>query len=260
MKFSQAKTNEARTELQVGLLKDPEFVKKTLSSWSAATFFSFPDFTREQLVLDRESHGHLHLSQVETEKLISHLVGIELAKRKAEKKYKGSFGFMTHYFGYQGRCAIPTIFDANLAHNYGFTAGVLIQHGLTGYGVTVRGLVNDVSSWRPGAIPLLAMLEPRAKSDYGDNRTIVPSFEVNLKKNPFQELKKRRDQWRTNEVFVNPGPIQFFGSMAYKIPKTLALTTQNYPNAIKKIEELTERIRSRCRFGVPEDTLKLAIM
>ncbi len=106
------------------MLKNPDFVKKKLSSLAAAIFLSFPDFIKDQFVLDRESHGTLHLSRIETERLVSHLVSAELAKRKTEKKYKGSFGAMTHYFGYQGRCAIPSIFDANLAHNYGFIAGV----------------------------------------------------------------------------------------------------------------------------------------
>lgn len=99
-------------------------MNKKLSSWAATTFLSFPEFTKEQFVLDREWHGKLKLARVETERLISYLVGVELAKRKAQKKYKGTLGTMNNYFGYEGRGSIPSIFDANLAHNYGFIAGV----------------------------------------------------------------------------------------------------------------------------------------
>lgn len=122
--FSSAKSKEQQTDLQDKLLRDEEYVKKILTPWSAATFLSFPDFTRIQLVLERETHGTTQLSQIETERLLAHLVGIEMKKRKDKKAYKGSFSPITHYFGYQGRCSMPSIFDCNLAHNFGFIAGV----------------------------------------------------------------------------------------------------------------------------------------
>jgi len=93
-------------------------------------------------VLEREAHGTIQLSQIETERLLAHLVGEELKKRKAEKKYTGGFSPVTHFFGYQGRSGFPSKFDCNLANTYGYAAGTLIQHGLTGYCVTARGLTG----------------------------------------------------------------------------------------------------------------------
>jgi len=114
-------------------------------------------------VTEREAHGTVQLSQIETEKLLAILVEEELKKRKAAKTYKGSFSPVTHFFGYQGRCAFPSKFDCELAATYGFLAGALIQHGITGYCVTCRGLTDDVDAWYCAGIPLTAMTVARAK-------------------------------------------------------------------------------------------------
>lgn len=107
-------------------LLEKEFAKSNLSAWAAESFHSLPDFTQKQLILEREVHGEIQLSQVESERLFAHLVGETLKKRKAEGLYKGSYAAICHYFGYQGRSAMPSIFDCQLATSYGFSAGVLI--------------------------------------------------------------------------------------------------------------------------------------
>ena len=105
---------------------------QNISPWSAARFISLPDFTKKQLVLEREVHGTIQLSQIETERLLSHLVAIELKERKKLGKYKGSFSAVCHYFGYQGRCALPSIYDCQLGKAYGYLAGALIEGRATG--------------------------------------------------------------------------------------------------------------------------------
>ena len=105
-------------------------------------FNSLPEFTKKQLVFEREAHGTVALTQIETERLLGYLVGEELKKRKEAKEYKGSFSWVPHFFGYQGRCAQPSKFDCDLGHTYGYIAGTLIQHGITGYCVTCRGLAG----------------------------------------------------------------------------------------------------------------------
>jgi len=124
-----------------------------MSPWSYALFNTFPDFTKEQILFDSDNHGNAEISRVETEKLLAYLVGEELKKRKKEGKYNGSFAPVTHYFGYQGRSAFPTLFDCELGATYGFTAGAFIASGITGYCVTARGLVAGVDDWHLGGIP-----------------------------------------------------------------------------------------------------------
>jgi 6-phosphofructokinase 1 len=126
------------------LLRDEETLKKLLSPWSLAVFLDLPDFTKKQLLMEREAHGSIQLTQIETERLISYKIGLELERRKAEKKYKGTYSAITHFFGYQGRCSFPSMFDNHLATAYGFTAGVLIQNKLTGYCVTARGVSGNI--------------------------------------------------------------------------------------------------------------------
>ena len=125
------------------LLKDYLTLKKFLSPWSLAVFEDLPEFTKKQLLLEREAHGTIQLTQIETERLISYKIGLELENRKAEKKYKGSYAAITHFFGYQGRCSFPSMFDNHLATAYGFTACVLIQNKMNGYCVTARGVSGN---------------------------------------------------------------------------------------------------------------------
>jgi len=140
--FSKHSSEHEKENKNLGeiLLKEEVILKKFLSPWSLAVFQDLPDFTKKQLLLEREAHGTIQLTQIETERLISYKIGLELEKRKAEKKYKGTYAAITHFFGYQGRCSFPSMFDNHLATAYGFTACVLIQNKMQGYCVTARGV------------------------------------------------------------------------------------------------------------------------
>jgi len=247
-------------EIGQKIARDPEFAKTQLSAWTAGLFNSLPEFTKKQLVFEREAHGTVALTQIETERLLGYLVGEELKKRKEAKEYKGSFSWVPHFFGYQGRCAQPSKFDCDLGHTYGYIAGTLIQHGITGYCVTCRGLADEVDNRYCGAIPLLAMSHSKSKSVYGENIAVVPSHEVDLKGDQFNELVRRREQWKLDDLYWNPGPTQFFGSQAKIINLSLQVSHGQYPQLIKKIEELTENIKNQCRFGSPSEVLQVAIL
>lgn len=139
MKYSKADPNIGEK-----LLTDQDYLKKFLSPWSSAVFLDLPDFTKKQLLLEREVHGTIQLTQIETERLISFEIAKELEKRKSEKRYKGTYAAITHFFGYQGRCSFPSMFDNQLATAYGFTACVLIENNLNGYSVTARGVSGKI--------------------------------------------------------------------------------------------------------------------
>lgn len=141
-------------------------------------------------------HGGVQLSQIETEKLIAYLVTKELKKRKDLKHYKGSFSSICHFFGYQGRCAFPSLFDCQLATTYGYLAGLLVLHGLTGYCVSARGItgisfyniLGPLNKWHFGAIPLINMTSLSLKSAQGKSEPSIFSHEVDLRKAPFLRL------------------------------------------------------------------------
>lgn len=161
--FGKIQDREQALKIGAALIKGEGPVALELTPWSSAAFKSLPEFTKKQLVLEREASGEIQLSQIETERLLSHLVSKELKKRKANQLYKGNFSPLCHFFGYQGRCAFPSTFDNNLGHCYGFLAGVCVEVGITGYCVTNRGLTGKVDDWYSGAIPLVNMCAYKAK-------------------------------------------------------------------------------------------------
>lgn len=251
--------NKNDNEISMKLLTDEVFLKKTLSPWSSAVFLDLPDFTKKQLLLERESSGTIQLSQIETERLLSFKISKELEKRKNEKKFSGVFSAITHFFGYQGRCSFPSMFDNTLATTYGFIAAILIQNNLTGYCVTARGLSGPVEKWKCAGVPLVSMTSVKGKSQYGDNKTIIPSGNVNLNGKAFLELKSRRKEWVFEDHYCNPGPIQFFDFGKYFTNITLQLEHRSYSQSLDQIEEYCETIKSSCRFGAHEDILKAAV-
>jgi len=252
---------ELKNESNIGekLLTDNNYLKSLLTPWSFAVFSDLPEFTRKQMLLEREAHGSIQLSQIETERLLSYKIGLELERRKKEKIYKGSYAAITHFFGYQGRCSFPSLFDAKLASVYGFTAGVLIQNNLNGYCVTARGLSGDVKNWKCAGIPLVALTSCKGKSQYGENRCVIQSSYVNLHDRPFKELKAKRRDWVIGDYYCNPGPIQFYDFGKDFITKTLKLEHENYNSYLKKIEDYCNKIKNSCRFGAHEDLLKATL-
>lgn len=233
-----------------------EYLKTKLTPWSSALFVDLPPFFRKQLLTERESSGNIQLSQIETERLISYMVGKELEKRKAEKSYTGSFGQITHFFGYQGRCSHPSYFDANLATSYGFTACLLIRKGITGFCVTAKGLSGPIEDWILGGIPLTSMMSLKFSSTYGESKSHIASSDVSTESKAFLELRRARKSWVSNESYRNPGPIQFFDFDKSLVNKSIQLNFSNYKGLIDKIEEQCNKIRLTSRFGVREELLQ----
>jgi diphosphate--fructose-6-phosphate 1-phosphotransferase len=246
-------------ELPMKLLNDETFLKQNLSPWSSAVFLDLPDFTRKQLLLERESAGTIQLSQIETERLLAFKISKELDRRKKLGEFKGSFSAITHFFGYQGRCSFPSMFDNSLASTYGYTAGILIENNLTGYCVTARGLSGPIEKWKCAGIPLIAMTDVKGKSQYGENKPVIASHGVNLHGKPFLTLQNKRKTWVQKDHYCNPGPIQFHNFGKYAINTTLQLEHKNYNSLLEKIETYCSKIKSVCRFGTHEDLLQAAV-
>lgn len=163
------------------------------------------------------------MSQVETERLLAYLVDQELKHRKKNKTFKGSFAAICHFFGYQGRSAVPSLFDQQLGTTYGYTAAVLIQNHLSGYSVTARGLTKPHQEWLLGGIPLIDFVNIKEKSSYGIQKPVVPSYDVDLNSRSFQQLQKLRKSWETSDFYQNSGPVQFLGPQKDLRTQTLIL-------------------------------------
>lgn len=151
------------------------------------------------------------------------------------------------------------MFDNTLATTYGYIAAVLVQYGLTGYSVTARGLSGPVEKWQCAGIPLIALSSVKGKSQYGENKCIVASSNVNLNGKPFLELKARRKEWVYQDHYCNPGPIQFYDFGKYFTNMTLTLSHEGYNNLLNQIEMYCEKIKSACHFGANEEILRAAV-
>jgi 6-phosphofructokinase 1 len=150
------------------------------------------------------------------------------------------------------------MFDNYLGTTYGFIAAVLIQHGLTGYCVTARGLSGPVQKWMCAGIPLTSLSSVKGTSQYGENKSIIPSAGVDLVGKAFLEFKSRRKLWVYEDHYCNPGPIQFYKFGKFSLTQTLQLEHENYNQLLEQIENYCQKIKTLCRFGAHEDLLKAA--
>ena len=205
--FSTCKSGSEAQKLAEKLFMDDSFMKEKISPWSFSLYATLPDFMRLQLVNEQQISGEVNLSQLETEKLLAHFVAEELKRRKAKGQYKGTFAPVTHFFGYQGRAAHPSLFDCSLASTMGFGAACLIEGGLTGVAVSVKELTNSPQEWRVGGVPILALLRSQPKAGFRRHELVVPSQEVGLSDLPYQVLKANERAWRFVDHYCNPGPI-----------------------------------------------------
>lgn len=162
-----------------------------------------------QLSLDRDPHGNVQVSLIETEKLLSEMVGKRLAKMHAEGKYDGKFAAQHHFFGYEGRCADPSNFDADYCYALGYNAACLIRSGVTGYMSSVRNLTKPAVQWVAGGIPITMMMNMERRN--GKMKPVIQKALVNLEGAPFQKFASKRDEWAFNTCYIYPGPIQYFG-------------------------------------------------
>lgn len=186
-----------------------QFVVSHLNAENAETFASLPLAVARQLSLDRDPHGNVQVSLIETEKLLSEMVAKKLADMKEEGKYNGKFAAQHHFFGYEGRCADPSNFDADYCYALGYNAAQLVKCGATGYMSSIRNLSKPSIQWIAGGIPITMMMNIEHR--HGEDKPVIRKALVDLEGKPFKEFAKNRAKWAKETCYVYPGPIQYFG-------------------------------------------------
>lgn len=186
-----------------------EFIISKLSAKLAALMKSLPAGIASQLMLDRDPHGNVQVSLIETEKLLVEMLRVKLAEMKKAGKYNGKFSAITHFFGYEGRCGVPSTFDANYTYALGYNAAVLALNKCSGYLSSVRKLTKKAKDWECGGIPLTMMMNIERRK--GKEKPVIRKALVELKGEPFKFLAKNRGEWALTESYIFPGPIQYFG-------------------------------------------------
>ncbi|MCM1070674.1 MAG: diphosphate--fructose-6-phosphate 1-phosphotransferase [Alistipes timonensis] len=185
------------------------YILAHLSKENAAVYESLPEGVARQLSLDRDPHGNVQVSLIETEKLLSEMVAKRLDEMKAAGQFNGTFKSLHHFFGYEGRCADPSNFDADYCYALGFNASCLIRAGVTGYMSSVRNLTKPSVQWIAGGIPVTMMMNMERR--HGEMKPVIQKALVRLDGAPFQKFAAKRDEWALNTCYVYPGPIQYFG-------------------------------------------------
>ena len=186
-----------------------QYIIDHLTAENAAIYASLPEGVARQLSLDRDPHGNVQVSLIETEKLLSEMVATKLAAWKEEGKYNGKFGAQHHFFGYEGRCAAPSNFDADYCYSLGYTASMLIANGKTGYMSSVRNTTAPAAEWIAGGVPITMMMNMERR--HGEMKPVIQKALVKLDGAPFKKFAANRDEWAKNTCYVYPGPIQYFG-------------------------------------------------
>ena len=210
---------------QVAADKQVEWILAHLSKENLETINALPADVARQLCLDRDPHGNVQVSLIETEKLLSKMVAKRLAELKAEGKYNGKFSALHHFFGYEGRCADPSNFDADYCYALGFNASCLINAGVTGYMSSLRGLNKPSVQWRAGGIPVTMMMNMERRN--GKMKPVIQKALVRLDGEPFRRFEAKREKWALNTEYVYPGPIQYFGAPEVCDQPTLTLTYEH---------------------------------
>ena len=185
------------------------FIKNGLSADAFKVFDILPLGIKQQLFLERDPHGNVQVSLIESEKLFSELVKNELAKRKAAGTYKGKFSALHHFFGYEGRCAFPSNFDADYCYSLGYNAFMLIQYGYTGYLSKVSNISKPAEEWVAGGMPITKMMNIERRN--GEDKPVIRKALVELDGKPFKYFEANRDKWAVETCFTYPGAIQYYG-------------------------------------------------
>ena len=202
------------------------FIEKGLTKESMAVFAILPVGIQQQLFLERDPHGNVQVSLIESEKLFAELVKNKLAERKAAGTYKGKFSPLTHFFGYEGRCAFPSNFDSDYCYSLGYNAFMLIQYGFTGYLSKVSNLSAPADQWVAGGMPITKMMNIERRN--GEDKPVIRKALVELDGAPFKYFEAHREKWAVETSFVYPGAIQYYGptEVCDATTKTLALEHQ----------------------------------
>jgi len=200
-----------------------DFVKAHLTDANLAVFNSLPTGVARQLALDRDPHGNVQVSLIETEKLLSTMVAQKLEKMKKEGKYAGKFSALHHFFGYEGRCAAPSNFDADYCYALGTSAAQLIANGKTGYMAIVKNTTAPAEQWIAGGVPITMMMNMEKRN--GEMKPVIRKALVELDGAPFKAFAAQRDRWARETAYVYPGPIQYWGptEVCDQPTRTLAL-------------------------------------
>ena len=186
-----------------------EFIEKGLSKEAMAVFAILPEGIQQQLFLERDPHGNVQVSLIESEKLFSALVKDKLAQRKKAGTYTGKFNPLHHFFGYEGRCAFPSNFDADYCYSLGYNAFMLIQYGYNGYLSKVSNLSKPAEEWVAEGMPITKMMNIERR--HGEDKPVIKKALVELDGKPFQYFAAHRDQWAVETAYTYPGAIQYFG-------------------------------------------------
>ena len=186
-----------------------DWLLQNLSAENASTLASLPRSFADQLTGERDPHGNVQVSLIETEKLLSSMVGQKLQAMKVAGKYVGKFAAQHHFFGYEGRCAAPSNFDADYCYSLGVSASQLVANGKTGYMAIVKNTTKPAAEWVAGGVPITMMLNMEKRK--GVMKPVIKKALVDLNGKPFKTFASQREEWKKNTCFVYPGPIQYFG-------------------------------------------------
>lgn len=200
-----------------------KYILEHLSEANRSTFETLPEDVARQLSLDRDPHGNVQVSLIETEKLLSNMVAAKLEQWKKEKKYDGKFSPLHHFFGYEGRCAAPSNFDADYCYALGTSAVQLIANGKTGYMAIVKNTTSCTDDWKAGGVPITMMMNMERRN--GEMKPVIRKALVDLNGKPFKTLAEHRDEWAKKTCYIYPGPIQYWGpsKVCDQTTKTLSL-------------------------------------
>ncbi|XP_010527650.1 PREDICTED: pyrophosphate--fructose 6-phosphate 1-phosphotransferase subunit alpha-like [Tarenaya hassleriana] len=239
-------------------------ISSQLSPWASALFEFLPSFIKKQLLLYPESDDSAQLSQIETEKLLANLVETEVTRRLREGTYMGKkFNAICHFFGYQARGSLASKFDCDYAYVLGHICRHILAAGLSGYMATITNLKNPINKWRCGATPITAMMSvkrwsPNPGAISMGKPTIHPAT-VDLKGKAYELLRQNAQKCLMEDVYRNPGPLQFDGPGADAKSITLCVEDQDYMGRIKKLQEYLDRVRTIVKPGCSQDVVKAAL-
>jgi len=208
-------------DIMASLESDPSFINATtirdkfdivenrLDAANAKVYNSLPVIIKGQLLADRDPHGNVQVSKIETEKLLIEMISTRLDELKSQGDFIGKFSAQSHFFGYEGRCAFPSNFDADYCYSLGYNAFALINNGMTGYLSSVRNLTAPASEWIAGGVPLTMMMNMEKR--HGEMKPVIQKALVKLDGPVFKQLQDNREEWAMNDRYLFPGAIQYFG-------------------------------------------------
>ncbi|XP_023918395.1 pyrophosphate--fructose 6-phosphate 1-phosphotransferase subunit alpha [Quercus suber] len=253
---------EIHSLLRQGISTDN--ISTQLSPWASALFEFLPPFIKKQLLLYPESDDSAQLSQIETEKLLAHLVEAEMNKRLKEGTYKGKkFNAICHFFGYQARGSLPSKFDCDYAYVLGHICYHMLAAGLNGYLATVTNLKNPVNKWRCAAAPMTAMMTVKRWAQNPGALSIgkpaIHPATVDLRGKAYDLLRQNAAKFLMDDIYRNPGPLQFDGPGADSKVVTLCVEDQDYMGRIKKLQEYLDKVRTIVKPGCSQEVLKAAL-